>query len=270
MEKLSQLNMNKLFLVFVFEIIVAGFSFGQDRCVTIGDIYREIQNIKQVTYREARIENFSKFDFTNFTASGKDIGDDYFEIAFDSANNIVRIDHNESNLRLTNFRISVYYFTNFRIYTYQQKATENSFHPIVFVFDKSSNKHYLLNLKEQVGAKQSARVLFDSFPYSKIESLSAIMILRPDFYPKDFVRIHRGKIFMYSVFNYSDSITVESETARLINVSKEIVITKTTCLSEIDKIEDIHCDYSMTLQPSGNPKYRKVPFWVYGGAHLYR
>lgn len=270
MEKLSPLNMNKLGLI-IFLINIATASIGQSQGVTLGNVYDAMKKISTSITKEVRSERFENFDFIKFKPTGRNVSEDYFEVGFDSNNNILRIEHHESKLRLTNFRLNIYYFSDFRIYTYQKiDSNQAMYEPIVFVFDNHSKKHFVLNIRDGNGIKSHIKINYETFPYSKIESLSAVMILRSDFYPKDFVRIYDGRIFMHSEFIYSDSITVKNESARLLSLSKDIKVSKDTCLSEFESVGDMNSDLSMTIEPLGNPNYRKVPFWVYGGAHNYQ
>ncbi|MCE7864878.1 MAG: hypothetical protein DYG99_15175 [Bacteroidetes bacterium CHB5] len=272
MEALSQLPLKSRFFTFVVLLCSISNGISQDQCTTLGEIYNILSKNQFKPNKAFRVKKYSGFDFVKFIPSGTKIGDDYFEIGYNQEDQIVSIEHFESSLRLTRFRLNVYNYAAFRVYTYQKIDADGSsmYSSGIFIFDKKLEKHFFLNTREQFGSNARGAMLFDEFPKFSFSQLSAIMMLRDDLYPQMLWRFDKGKAVLVSEFIYSDSITLKEEVTYIVGPESKFSLGEHLCLNNIEDWFDDCCYLPMTVQPRGNPKYRSVPFWIYGGTHPYR
>ena len=115
---------------------------------------------------------------------------------------------------------------------------------------------------------------YEMLPPLKLENLSSVTFLDDKLFPIYIVRISLGEMVFGSQISYAKNSTmVMSERIYLLSIPElpnYLKINEKSCIESLSSIFFEGEAFLISAIPATSESYRRVPLWVFDGAHRYR
>lgn len=245
--------------------------------ISLGEVYEKLKHIDVAKMEPLTYRKYSSFNFKNFKPieNAKISEFIFFEIGYNSKNQIREIIHHEKKDSLTSYRMLVFDYPNSRILTLGTlfEETGYGYFSAVFVMDKASGFNYMINTEPVFGDVMILESV-GGITYKGLNELSLIMILDKDLFPTDLFRISEGRIVFLSEVKYRNGREIEYEQARIFfpkSQDENLKISADICPSNLkSKLLGQSEDMCFKLYPSDERRTKFAPLWIQLGFPNYR